>query len=234
MGYGTFRTPQGGASLGLGTDKLGIFTAVNASRSDCFLDTPEEAPHHADGHNVNVFTRLDYRPGAADTLHLNGMYARSGFHIPNDYTQQTAGQDQQQKVESFNIAPGWAHVLNTATLLTVNPWYRHDRIDYSPSASPLADQPATMAQVRTLTNFGAKADLAYATKRHSLRAGVQASRTNLMENFTLGLTDPTFNPVCLTASGDLVTDPSITDPAACCARVTSRIPIWPPGFCPTT
>jgi hypothetical protein len=215
MGHGTFATSQPGATFGLGTGSVGNFTAVNASSSDRFLDTPELAPLHAHGENYNLFDRLDFKPTAADAVHLNVLLARSTFQIPNDDSQQAAEQDQRQRVQSYNIAPGWAHVVNASTLLTVNPYYRHDQIDYYPSASPFADQPATMSQLRTLTNVGVKADLAYATTRHSTKAGFQVSQTNLMEDFTLGLTDPTFNPVCVTASGDAVTDATLTNPAAC-------------------
>ena len=80
-----------------------------------------------------------------------------------------------------------------------------------------ADQPATVQQNRTLTNFGVKSDLAYVKGRHNAKGGIQISQTNLLEDFHLGVTDPTFNPVCLTSTGAPVLDPTITDPAACVA-----------------
>jgi hypothetical protein len=232
MGYGTFATSQPSATFGLGTATVGNFTALSMSRSDRFLDTPELMPLHAEGQNYNLFDRLDFKPTAADAIHLNVLFGRSTFQIPNDYSQQAAGQDQRQRVQSYDIAPGWAHVVNGSTLLTVNPYYRHDRINYDPSASPFADQPATMSQLRTLTNVGVKADLAHSTGRHNIKAGVQISQTNLMEDFTLGLTDPTFNPVCLTSSGDAVTDPTLIDPAACVPAGYAVNPSLAPGLVP--
>jgi hypothetical protein len=232
MGYGTFATSQPSATLGLGSAAVGNFAAVNFSRSNRFLDTPEVDPLHATGDNSNLFDRLDYKPTAADSIHLNVMLARSTFQIPNDYTQEASGQDQRQRVKSYNIAPGWAHVVNASTLLTVNPYYRHDQIDYYPSAEPFADQPATMSQLRTLTNVGVKADLAHVAGRHNMKAGVQMSQTNLMENFSLGLTDPAYNPVCVTHSGEPVTDPTITDPAACAPAGYEVNPTLAPGLVP--
>ena len=189
-------------------------------------------PLHATGDNYNLFDRVDYKPAAADAIHLNVMLARSKFQIPNDYTQEASGQDQRQRVRSYNIAPGWAHVVNASTLLTVNPYYRHDQVDYYPSAAPFADQPATMSQLRTLTNFGVKGDLAHMAGRHNIKAGLQISQTNLMENFTLGLTDPAYNPVCVTTSGEAVLDPAITDPAACAPAGYDVNPALAPGLIP--
>ncbi len=215
--YGSFGTAGGSGTLGFGNRKLGNFTALNVTRSGRFLDTPEYVDFHDIGNSENVFNRSDYRPTQADTLHLNLFYARNWFQIPNSIDQQTSGQDQREQVRSFNIAPGWVRTFNSSMVLTVNPYVRKDQIGYYPSASLFADQPATVQQNRTLTNFGVKTDLAYAKGRHNAKAGIQISQTNLSEDFQLGVTDPTFNPVCLTSTGAPVLDPTITDPAACVA-----------------
>jgi len=47
-----------------------------------------------------------------------------------------------------------------------------------------------VSQDRTLTNIGAKADVAYATTNHNLKAGASYAATPLHEIFTLGITDP--------------------------------------------
>ncbi len=215
--YGSFGTGGGDATLGFGNRKVGNFTALNLIRSGRFLDTPEYAILHAIGNSENAFNRSDYRPSEVDTIHLNLFYARNWFQIPNSIDQETSGQDQRQKVESFNIAPGWVRIINNTMVLTVNPYVRRDMVGYYPSASQFSDQPATVQQSRALTNFGVKPDLAYVKGRHNAKAGIQISQTNLMEDFHLGVTDPTFNPVCLTSTGDPVLDPTITDPAACVA-----------------
>ena len=79
------------------------------------------------------------------------------MQVPNTYDQ--ARQDQKQKVVSFNIAPGYQHTLDARTLVTVNAFFRRDRVHYYPSRNPLDDSPATLAQDRSLTNFGVHADL---------------------------------------------------------------------------
>ena len=64
-------------------------------------------------------------------------------------------------------------------------------------------------------SLGGKADLSYSRGSHNLKFGAQIMQTRLAEAFQLGVTDPTFNPVCLTAGGDPVTDPRLVDPNAC-------------------
>jgi outer membrane receptor protein involved in Fe transport len=230
--YGSFGTVGQSASLGYGNDKIGNFTALNWSRSGRFMDTPEFRPLHDIGNNANLFDRFDLQPSQADALHLNLFLARSWFQIPNTYDQQSSGQDQRQQVRSFDIAPGWVHTFSPTTLLTVNPYYRQDLVGYYPSASELSDQPATMRQNRRLTNFGLKADVSYAKGKHNAKAGVQINQTNLFENFQLGITDPAFNPVCVSSDGSAVTDPSITNPNACATAGYQSNPNLAPGLIP--
>ena len=201
--YGSFGTVGQNASLGFGNDRIGNFTALNWTRSGRFLDTPEFRPFHDIGNNGNLFDRLDLQPSHADALHLNLFYARSWFQIPNTYDQQGSGQDQRQLVRSVNIAPGWVHTISPSALLTINPYYRQDLVGYYPSASYLSDQPATMRQNRRLTNFGVKADISYAKGKHNAKAGIQITQTNLLEDFQLGITDPTF-PDFLDDRGNLL------------------------------
>jgi hypothetical protein len=64
-------------------------------------------------------------------------------------------------------------------------------VTYTPSADPFADTPATVSQDRTLTNYGAKVDVAYSSGAHNVKVGGTVSATKVDENFTLGITDPT-------------------------------------------
>src|SRR5205823_2998590 len=68
---------------------------------------------------------------------------------------------------------------------------------------------------RHLTNFGFKADLAYAQGKHNLKFGTQMMGTRLSEEFTAGITAFDFNPVCLDRTGNAIPAPTITNPANC-------------------
>jgi hypothetical protein len=212
--YGSFGTPAGVFDLAIGSAKFGNFLALNGTRSGRFLDTPEFSPLHARGNNETIFDRIDFQPSAKNAFHLNLFLARNWFQTPNTYDQESGGQDQRQQARTFNIAPGFQHTFGT-TLLTINPFYRQDFVNYYGSGDPFADSPATVDQARKLRSTGFRTDVASAKGKHNLKFGVQYTNTGLSEDFLFGLTDPAFNPVCLTKGGDPVTIPTLTDPDTC-------------------
>jgi hypothetical protein len=221
--YGSFGTVGEAADIRFGTQKFGLFLAANGSRSGRFLDTPEFQTIHGIGNNGSFFNRLDYQPNTNNVFHLNLFVARNWFQIPNTFDQ--PGQDQRQRVLSFNIAPGYQHTFSAHTLLTVNSWVRQDQVNYYPSADIFVDTPVTVSQQRRLLNFGVKADVSYSRGKHNLKFGTQLVETRLAEHFGLGLTDPTFNAICLDASGNPSPAPTPTAPAQC-----GVAPFTPPGF----
>jgi hypothetical protein len=230
--YGSFGTTEEAVTLGFGSSRYGDFLAVNGARSGRFLDTPEFAPLHDTGNNESVFDRLDFQPHPKDALHLNLFFARNSFQIPNQYDQQSLSQDQRQRVLSYNIAPGYQHTFSEHTLLTLNGWIRQDQVHYYPSADPFSDTPATLSQQRRLTSLGAKGDVSYVKGNHNLKVGGQFLQTRLTEAFAIGITDPTFNPVCLAADGSPVTDPTLIDPGACATAGFDPNPDLQPGLIP--
>jgi Carboxypeptidase regulatory-like domain len=210
--YGSFGTVDANTTFGLGGKKWGEFVALDGVRSGRYLDPPEFSALHDVGNKETIFNRLDYQPDQNDTLHLNLFLARAWFQTPNTYDQQYAGQDQRQRIISWNIAPGWVHILNANATITVNPYIRQDQVRYEPSRDPFSDLPATVGESRRLTNVGIKADYAYINRHNNFKAGVEAQHTLLYENFFLGITQPGYvessgspglAPYDLTAGGEL-------------------------------
>jgi len=193
FGYGSFTSPSFDASVGAGTHTVGNFLSVSGLRTDRFLDPPEFEAVHDTGNSFSFFDRLDAKPGDRDTFHLNLQVGRSSFDVPNTLDQQDAGQDQHQAITTFNVAPGYSRVIGSNVLFTANAFVRRDKLTYSPSSNPFADQPATVSQDRQLTNTGAKVDVTYSTGNHNVKVGGTIGATKLTENFGLGITDPDFN-----------------------------------------
>ncbi|MGI8639954.1 MAG: TonB-dependent receptor [Pyrinomonadaceae bacterium] len=191
--FGRFKSFQQEGTFGFGNSKIGNFTAFNFERSNRFLDSPEFESLHNNGNSVSVFNRLDYSPNSKDSFHLNLFLAHNKFDIANTYEQNALGQDQRQRVKSINIAPGYVRIFNASTLLTVNPYYRLDQVNYYPSANPFADQTQTISQQRRLANAGIKADVAYVKGIHNIKIGGQFQHTFLNEGFQFGITDADFN-----------------------------------------
>lgn len=231
FGYGSFGTSTASAALSVGNQKLGNFVFLDGLETGRFLDSPEFLPFHDKGNAENLFDGFDYQVNRSDTLHLNLSLARSWFQVPNTYPQAFAGQDQRQLLRSFNFAPGYTHLFNPSTLLSVNAWARQQRVSYFPTSDRFADQPATLSQSRRLTNAGIRTDLSYLRGIHNLKAGVQFQHYFLSEAFTLGLTDPLYNAVCVDSGGAPVAAPGITNPANC-GPMYSGNPDFLPGLLP--
>jgi len=232
LGYGSFGSPTANLTFGMGNAKLGNFISIDSLRSGRFLDSPEFRPLHDIGNLVNIFDRVDFQQNAANSYHLDLSASRSWFQIPNTYPQQAAGQDQRQQVLSYNVAPGFTHLFSPDMLLTGNAYLRQDQVGYFPSANLFADLPATLRQHRVLTNIGGKLDLSWVKGIHNFKTGVEISNTPLTEHFALGITDPTFNPVCLDSAGNPVTTPTPTNPNQCASAGFQVNPGLAPGLIP--
>ena len=228
--YGSFGTVGEDFTLVTGGAKWGNFLLLDSSRTGRFLDSPEFSTIHDRGNNESIFDRADYQPTGRDSLHLDIFGARNWFQIPNTYDQ--ADQDQRQQARTFSLALGFQHTFNPQMLLSISPFIRQDRIDYYPSDNPFADSPATLAQNRHLTNWGTRANFSYASGIHNVKIGTELQQTRLAENFSLGITDPTFNAVCLTSGGDPVTISTLIDPANCAASGYVPNSALSPGLVP--
>jgi hypothetical protein len=228
--YGSFGTASEQATLGLGTAKFGNFMAANIIRSGRFLDTPEFRPIHATGNNYTVFDRVDYQPHDRDSFHLNLFHARNWFQIPNTLDQ--PAQDQRQKTLTYNIAPGYQHTFSANSLLTVNPFFREDRVDYYSSTDRSQDMPLSPQESRALVNWGVRADIAWAAHGHNVKVGTQLMQTRLREQFSLGITDPAFNSVCVDQGGEPQELPAVTNPSQCAASGFLANPDLLPGLVP--
>jgi hypothetical protein len=228
--YSSFGTIGEEASVGFGSAKVGYFLAANGIRSGRFLDSPEFSPIHDIGNNENAFNRFDFVPSSQDAIHVNVFLARNWFQVPNTYDQPL--QDQRQKTVTYNIAPGYQHTFSPKFLLTVNPFVRHDNVNFYPSANPFNDLPATVSQHRELTNYGVRADLSFATKIHNLKVGTQIMTTHLNEQFNLGITDNLFNAVCVDKSGNPVAAPGVRSAGGCVAGQFTSNPNFVPTYLP--
>ena len=227
--YGSFGTASSDIALGLGNKQFGNFIALSGVNSGRYLDSPEFQPIHDHGNGENLFDRIDFQPTQADSVHLNLGLSRSWFQTPNQYDQQALGQDQRAKILSYNTSLVWTHMFGASTLLSVNPYLRQDQFHYYPSADPFQDQTATLSQSRRLQNAGLRTDLSYSKGIHNLKGGIEYYHTFLTEAFATGITDATFNPVCLDSTGAPITDPAVLDPA-CTGSGQQVNPNFAPGL----
>ena len=239
--YGNFGTGSGGFNLAYGGKAWGNFISASGMNTGRFLDGPELTVMHDHGNQGNLFDRVDFKPSQADTINFNFFYTRSWFQTPNSFDNQNATAwsgivvdngglgpdgrvvgptDQRSKINTFNIAPTWTHLVGPHSVFTLGGFVRRDQFNYYPSANPFSDlsgalQSETVGQNRTLTNIGGHADLSYVNGIHNIKTGIQYDHTFLTEKDAFGVVDPTLNAPCLNADGSPNTDPSLNDPAGC-------------------
>lgn len=245
--YGSFGSVNSGFNLAAGSKKYGEFVAANFLDTSRFLDPPEFEAIHDRGNETNVFNRADYRFNPRDTVQLNMGYTRSWFQTPNSLDNLNPAQfnsalvsgslpatDQRAKINTFNVAPTWTHVLNKNTVLNTGLYVRKDQFDYYPSANPLSDlgpanlQRETVSQSRSLTNFGIHSDLNWSHGRHNLKAGVMYEQTLLRESDGLAVVDPTLNAPCVDADGNPVVSMLLTSPSQCMRYAYAPNPAYLP------
>ena len=210
--YGSFGTSNLGFNLAYGGQKWGNFISANGLNSGRFLDPPEFAVMHDKGNEENLFDRVDYQLSTADSIHVNFGYSRSWFQNPNSFDQQfhnvngvqltdpvtgkpLGATDQVSQIKTFNIAPTWTRLLNSAAVFTLGAFVRRDQYNYYPSADPFDDfspdlQGQTVVQNRKLTNTGLRSNVSYAKGIHNMKVGATYQQTFLDENDGIGIVDP--------------------------------------------
>jgi hypothetical protein len=226
LDYGTFGTASLDGTVAYGGQSWGNFLAVSGMNSGRFLDGPEFKTLHNKGNQQNIFDRVDFQFTDADSLHTNVQYTRSWFQTPNSYDtmnvfdqfgNSVGAADQRSKIETYNIAPTWTHIINQNTVLNFGPYIRRDGYNYLPSHNPLADlgpiQQETVQQYRTLTNAGVRSDVSWVKGIHNVKIGGVYQQTFLRENLHTGIVDPALNAPCLDADGNPVN--GFTDPSQC-------------------
>jgi hypothetical protein len=235
--FGSFGTVTAGFNLAYGGQNWGNFISVNGLNSGRFLDGPEFGVFHDKGNEENIFDRVDYNFSQADAVHLNASYTRSWFQTPNTYDNlnvigpggtDVGNTDQRSKIGTFNIAPAWTRLISPTAVFTLGGFVRRDQYNYYPSNNPFADlgpiNSETIAQNRSLTNAGARADISYVKGIHNLKAGATYQQTFLTENDQFGVIDPNVLPSTTDANGNPCFD-TTTNTAAPGTPCATLLPI---------
>ncbi len=257
--YGTFGSSNVDFNLGYGGKNWGNFISASGLNSGRFLDPPEFTVIHDKGNQENIFDRVDYQISTADSVHINFGFTRSWFQTPNSFDSQLAmpwngvvvnnggldtyghsvsAADQRSQIKTFNIAPSWTRLMSNTTVLTMGTFVRRDHYNYFPSGDPFADlgptdlQRESVRQDRTLTNAGARAELSYVKGIHNVKVGGTYEQTFLNENDSLGIVDPTLNPVCFNPNGSANIDPTIISPSQCSGVGATANPGFNPVLLP--
>jgi len=189
-GASRFGTYEGGVSATYGTDKFGMFVSLNGSESDRFLDPVNPASLNNEGKTGRGFLRLDWAPNETDKFRVTALLGGTRRGVPNTFTQDLAGQDQQVTTRDQNFNLGWQHVHSARSFLEVNLFGRFSTFRLDPSAN---DTPVTAGSDRSLDNYGVNPSMTWIAGVHEFKIGGVFKRIPIDERFSFALTDPNVN-----------------------------------------
>ncbi len=140
-GAARYSTYDGGLAVGGGSQTLGLFTSLNGSWSDRFLDPVNFDNLHNNGNTQRGFLRLDYAsPDLKSMVRFTALLGRTRRDVTNTFTQAAAGQDQYTKTNDQNYNLGFTRVISDKATFDVNAYARLSRFELFPSAN---DTPVT-------------------------------------------------------------------------------------------
>ena len=164
-GAARYSTYEGGLSVGGGSRNLAAFASLDGSWSDRFLDPVNFDNLHNTGQSQRGFLRLDYASDdLSDQLRFTVLVGRTNRDVPNTFSQQDAGQDQQVRSRDENYNLGWTHTLSSKATLEASAFGRVARFELLPSA---LDTPVTARSDRSLDNYGSSATVNWSADSHN-------------------------------------------------------------------
>jgi outer membrane receptor for ferrienterochelin and colicin len=184
---GSDATRQGSSVFGGPMSSSTAFTVgVSGQQSDRFLDPVDPDNLHNRGNAANATAEFSWLLSPASTLSALGGYGRSSFDVPHNEEQEEAGQDQRQtNVQTWQTA-SWQRAWSGETVSQVAGYHR------SGSATLFGterDTPLHISAHRTLRRVGVLASLTHHLGRHVVKAGFEAARLSLREDFSFFVTD---------------------------------------------
>ncbi|HYP14995.1 MAG TPA: TonB-dependent receptor, partial [Bryobacteraceae bacterium] len=173
-----------------GGARWGYFSSLTTLKSNRYLDQVSRDNLHNGGNSERVFTRLDRELTQRSQSRVTAMAGRSSFQLANLRSQHAAGQDQRQDLRDAALSVGYLRSIGTSST-----W--DSTVSYRTSIAQLYgsefDTPVTADQARHLSTFTAGTRFNRDGGWHVLRAGVDYQLFPVSENFSFGITDPTFN-----------------------------------------
>ena len=185
---GSEATRQGSSIFGgplTGATSLTI--GASAQGSDRFLDPVHPDNLHNGGHAANATAEFNWLVSPASTLSVVGGFGRSMFDVPHNEEQEEAGQDQRQEnIQTWQTA-SWQRAWSGSTVSQIAGYHRSGSAALFPGGDH--DVPLHIDADRTLRRVGVLGSVTHHSGRHVLKAGVEAARLSLNEDFSFFVTD---------------------------------------------
>jgi TonB dependent receptor/Carboxypeptidase regulatory-like domain/TonB-dependent Receptor Plug Domain len=187
--FGNFYQTDDQLNLGAHTQRFAYYASVNGNRTNLGLQTPTSAVIHDAANGVGGFGSLIYNLDSHNQLRLVAQIRRDFYQVPFDpnVSPGTFLQDANRENDSY-AAFSWVHTFSPAVLLTVSPFFHHNRANYESSPN---DTPTATTQDRSSNYAGGQATIAYVKGHNNARAGIYGFGQQDDEVFGLTFQNPT-------------------------------------------
>jgi outer membrane receptor protein involved in Fe transport len=194
VSYGNFNQTNEQLSFGDHTKRFAYYASVNGNRSNYGLETPVRQVLHDQSNGFGGFASFIFNANPKDQFRLVTAVRRDFFQVPNDQDAQDAGiRDVEREHDAF-INFSWVRTLNSKLLLTVSPFYHHNRAAFIGGPN---DMPVIARDERSSQYGGAQIVLSALTRQHNAKAGFYGFWQRDSAFFSLQGLDGNANPVNL-------------------------------------
>ena len=186
---GSFRSLNGSLDAEYGWDRRNTFTASAQMGHTNWYANPPVTQNFTNQGGTQSFTggyERHWTPGDRLTLQVRDDTSRS--LVPNEQLQQAAGQLQHRNTDETMGLLSYQHIFNPQMLGDLRVVVRDDSTNLNSNA---ASTPILAAQDRGFRESYLKASFTGSPRHQEWKAGVEADFTNLHENFSDTITDPT-------------------------------------------
>jgi outer membrane receptor for ferrienterochelin and colicin len=179
----TSAAASGGGPL---SARLSLTVAAAAQQSARFLDPIHPDGLHNQGDVAGGTAQLKWVGSDAYLVTVSAGGGRSAFDVPNTAEQEDAGQDQRQNVSQAHGSVSWQHGWSRSAYSQVSAYVRGSSVRLLGSPR---DTPLHAAADRSLERVGVAAALSRRIGPNELKAGFEAQRLTLKEEFQFFVTD---------------------------------------------
>ncbi len=159
---------------------------ASAQGSERFLDPVHPDNLHNGGNAANATAEFSWLVSPSSTLSVVGGFGRSTFDVPHNEDQEEAGQDQRQEnIQTWQTA-SWQRAWSGNTVSQIAGYHRSGSAALFGSER---DTPLHINADRTLRRVGVLGSVTHHRGKHVVKAGVEAARLSLNEDFSFFVTD---------------------------------------------
>jgi outer membrane receptor for ferrienterochelin and colicin len=168
------------------TRSTALTFGVSGQTSDRFLDPVHPDNLHNHGGALNGSAEFGLNLSPSSSLNLVGGFGRSNFDVPNNEDQEEAGQNERQRNRQTWQTGSWQRSYGANT---VSQFAGYHRFASASLIGSTQDTPLYTNADRTLRRVGVLASVTHHRGAHVFKAGAEASRLSLREDFSFHVTN---------------------------------------------